>query len=74
MTATEQLRALVRAELDRTIWTQEAVAAALGCSPKHLSQLLKGHVTLTVEWAEKILNVLGRTLTFGTTPSADGQP
>lgn len=62
------LARLVRDELDATGWWQKDVAAAVGCTPKHLSQLLTGHQPMTEEWAVRILAVFGRRLVVASAP------
>ncbi len=59
---------LVRRELDDAGWWQKDLAAAVGCTEKHLSQLLNGHVGMSEEWAIKILAALGRQLVVASVP------
>lgn len=73
MTATsaeEQLRTQVRAALKACGLKQIWIADKLGISQKHLSQILTGRVSLTLDWAEKILTLCGgaRLLLFVTIP------
>lgn len=62
------LTRLVRRELDDAGWWQKDVAEAVGCTEKHLSQLLNGHVAMSEEWAVKILAALGRQLVVASVP------
>lgn len=45
-------------------WNQKELAERLGCSEKHLSQLVKGKVSLTEDIALKLELVLGSTASF----------
>lgn len=55
----ENLREQVRAALDTTQTSQVVIARELKVSTKHLCQMLTGRAPLTLEWAEKIVNVCG---------------
>lgn len=66
--AAERLRNLVRAELRHSGWNQAEIAAELGLSQKHISQVLTGRAGLSVDLAAAILFVCGRRLEFATTP------
>ena len=50
--AEEQLRTHVRTALARAHISQAEAARQLGLSTKHLSQMLTGHATLTLTWAD----------------------
>jgi plasmid maintenance system antidote protein VapI len=65
---------LVRAELDDAGWWQKDLAAAVGCTEKHMSQLLNGHVAMSEEWAVKILAALGRQLVVASVPIKGPDP
>lgn len=67
-TAQEQLRAHTRAALKAAGIRQAEVARQIGCSTKHLSQMLTGAVPLTLTWAEGILGLAGQRLVIGTEP------
>lgn len=54
---TESLRGQVREALENAGIPQTLVALKLGVSTKYLSQMLTGRALLTLEWAEKIVNV-----------------
>ena len=56
------LRTEVRSCLDGAGINQAAAARELGVSPKHLSQMLAGKATLTLEWAQNLLSLTGREL------------
>lgn len=45
-------------------WSQAQLAVRLGCSEKHLSQLLNGKVALSIEIAQRLERVLGSTMDF----------
>lgn len=70
---TDDLRTRVRAAVKASGVKQAAIAARLGVSEKHLSQMLTGRVRLTVPWADKILAECGSELRFtihpGTPPT-----
>ncbi|MGX1129930.1 plasmid maintenance system antidote protein VapI [Streptomyces glaucescens] len=59
MTAAEaSLREQVRAAIDATGASQAAIARQLGLSTKHMNMMLTGRATLTLTWAERILNTI----------------
>lgn len=64
---------LVRRELDDAGWWQKDLAEAIGCSQKHLSQLLNGQVRMSEDWAARILAALGRQLVVASVP-LEGPP
>jgi HTH-type transcriptional regulator/antitoxin HigA len=45
-------------------WTQAELAQRLGYSEKHLSQLINGKVSITVDAAQRLERVLGSTMEF----------
>jgi plasmid maintenance system antidote protein VapI len=53
----ESLRQQVRAALASSRISQAAVARELGVSTKHLCQMLTGRAPLSLEWAEKIVEL-----------------
>ncbi|QIP87606.1 helix-turn-helix transcriptional regulator [Streptomyces sp. Tu 2975] len=59
MNAEDQLRSQVRAALERTNISQAEAARQLGLSTKHMSQMLTGRATLTLDWAERIVALCG---------------
>lgn len=59
MSAAEQFVADARAAMRLGDVRQYELAAQLGITPKHLNQVLKGHVRLTVDMAEQIVAELG---------------
>lgn len=67
-TAEDQLRVHVRAVLGAAGLSQAEVCRQLGCSTKHLNQMLTGRATLTLTWAEGILGLCGHSLVIGTRP------
>ena len=58
MTAEDDLRVQVRAELAKAKISQAEACRRLGCSTKYMNQMLQGHQTLT--WAERILALCGK--------------
>jgi HTH-type transcriptional regulator / antitoxin HigA len=50
--------------LEERGWSQNELADRLGYSPKHVSQLVKGHVSLTEEAAVRLHTVLGGSVGF----------
>jgi transcriptional regulator with XRE-family HTH domain len=69
VSAEEQLRTQVRAALKASGRKQIWIAEKLGISPKHLSQMLTGRVSLTVDWAQRIAELCdARLLIFVTKP------
>lgn len=57
--AEDSLREQVRAALTAAGISQAFVARELGVSTKHLSQMLTGRAPLSLEWAERILDMCG---------------
>lgn len=57
LTVEESLRRQVRAALEATHVSQAAAARALGVSTKHLCQMLTGRAPLTLEWAERLVDL-----------------
>lgn len=55
MTAEEAMRAQVRAALESAGISQAEACRRLGCSTKHLNQMLTGKKTLSLAWAERTL-------------------
>lgn len=66
--AEQQLLADIRALVEESGLKQIHIAAKLGITPKHMSQLMTGKVTLTVFWAEQIAAVCGRQLDIRIAP------
>lgn len=66
--AEEQLRVHTRAVLEAAGLSQAEVARQLGLSTKHLCQMLTGHATLSLTWAEGILGLAGQSVVIGTRP------
>jgi transcriptional regulator with XRE-family HTH domain len=60
--AEEQLRMIVRSALARAFLSQAEAARRVGLSTKHMSQMLSGRATLTLDWAERILALCGARL------------
>lgn len=65
---------LVRAELAEGFLSQREIAESLGCSQKHLSEMLNGHTAMSEAWAVKILGALGRQLVVASVPLQDRPP
>lgn len=68
MTAEDVLRALVRTALRNAGLSQAQAARDLDVSTKHLCQMLTGRATLTLPWAEDLLDLCGQRLTLDATP------
>ncbi|MDX3587333.1 helix-turn-helix domain-containing protein [Streptomyces europaeiscabiei] len=64
----DQIRATIKATGLKQIW----IAQQLGISEKHLSQMLTGRVTLTLDWAQRIAGVCGYKVTVTVEPVAAG--
>ncbi len=62
------LRDLVRREIDQADVSQKDIAATVGCSQKHLSEMLNGHAVMSEAWTNRILALLGRRLVVGSAP------
>lgn len=60
MTAEDALREQTRAALSAAGISQAEACRRLGVSTKHLNQMLIGHATLTLPWAERILALCGK--------------
>ncbi|MDX3520748.1 helix-turn-helix transcriptional regulator [Streptomyces scabiei] len=63
----EKTRAAIRASGIKQIW----IADRLGISEKHLSQMLTGRVTLTLDWAQRIAALCGHKVTVAVEPVSD---
>lgn len=68
-TAADDLRNQVRNAVHTSGRAQITLAADLGISEKHLSQMLTGRARLTIEWAEKILRACDGDLHITVLPS-----
>lgn len=66
MSAEDDLRAHVRAELAKAKISQAEACRRLGCSTKYMNQMIKGHVPLTIVWAERILALCGKRVVITT--------
>lgn len=64
--AEEALRTQVRAALAKARISQAEACRQLGCSTKHMSQMLTGRATLTLAWAERILSLCNLRLVVST--------
>lgn len=60
MNAEQELRRQVRDTLDETGISQAEACRQLGCSTKHMNQMLIGRAPLTLGRAERILALCGR--------------
>lgn len=58
-TAERDLRTQVRAALDTAGISQAEACRELGLSTKHMNMMLTGKATLTLEWAERIVELCG---------------
>lgn len=61
----DQIRDALKASGLKQIW----VAEQLGISQKHLSQMLTGRVTLTLDWAQRIASLCRHRVTTTVTPA-----
>jgi len=61
-TAERDLRIQVRAALDTAGISQAEACRQLGLSTKHMNMMLTGKATLTLEWAERIVDLCGMRL------------
>jgi len=55
--AERDLRVQVRAALDRAGISQADACRQLGLSTKHMNMMLTGKATLTLDWAERIVDL-----------------
>jgi hypothetical protein len=62
VSAEDDLRAQVRAELGKANLSQAEACYRLCCSTKHMNQMLQGHAPLSLSWAERILALCGKRL------------
>ena len=60
MSAEDDLRTQVRAELAKAKISQAEACRRLGCSTKYMCQMLTGAAPLTLAWAERILALCGK--------------
>lgn len=60
--AERNLRIQVRAALAASGISQAEACRQLGLSTKHLNQMLTGKATLTLDWAERIVDLCGMRL------------
>lgn len=65
------LRAQVKAALTTTHISQAEAARRLGLSAKHMSHMLTGRATLTLDWADRILTLCGMTLAVAAIPDTE---
>jgi plasmid maintenance system antidote protein VapI len=62
VSAEDDLRTHVRTELTKAKISQAEACRQLGCSTKHMNQMLMGHKPLSLDWAERILALCGKRL------------
>ncbi|MGC4925594.1 helix-turn-helix domain-containing protein [Streptomyces sp. DT117] len=62
------LRAQVKAALATARMSQAEAARQLDLSAKHMSHMLTGRATLTLDWADRILTLCGMTLAVAAIP------
>ncbi|MFE3004222.1 MULTISPECIES: helix-turn-helix transcriptional regulator [unclassified Streptomyces] len=65
------LRAQVKTALTTAHISQAEAARRLGLSTKHMSQMLTGRATLTLDWADRILTLCGMTLAVVAVPATN---
>ncbi|MFD3741078.1 hypothetical protein [Streptomyces sp. NPDC058629] len=65
------LRAQVKAALTTARISQAAAARQLDLSTKHMSHMLTGRATLTLDWADRILTLCGMRLAIAAIPDTD---
>lgn len=58
----DRLAALIRAEIRASALSQVAAARLVGVSEKHLSEIVNGHTTPSLDMVDRILAALGREL------------
>lgn len=68
MSTKTTLADLLRAEIEAAGHRQYEIAAKLGISQKHLSQMVCGKVGLSLTLVDQILELCGRRLVVGTEP------
>lgn len=68
MSGYEDLRALLRAEINTSAYTQAELCQLAGISEKHLSQFLTGSAGMSLDVLDRFLAVLDRSLVVGTRP------
>ncbi|MEU0991097.1 helix-turn-helix transcriptional regulator [Streptomyces sp. NPDC005953] len=61
----ESLRAQVRAALHTAGISQAEASRQLGLTTKHMNQMLTGRTTLTLAWAERILDLCDMRIVIG---------
>lgn len=71
--AEEQLRTQVRAALTHAKISQAEACRQLGCSTKHMNEMLTGKQKLTLGWAERILALTGARVLICTTAPSPGR-
>lgn len=66
-----QVAAIIADEVYRSGRTQVDIAHAVGITPKHLNQILRGHIAAGVDMTDRILTALGRHPILATVPLAE---
>lgn len=72
MSVHDLLRAEVRRAISDSGLTQRAVANELGVSEQHISRMLVGKASLSLYWADRIVQVCGRQLSVEVASSSAG--
>lgn len=67
MTSTLGLAAVLCAEVRASGLTQAQIARAIGCSVKHVNEVLRGRAGCSLDFADSILGAIGRQLVLTTT-------
>ncbi len=65
----EAFRRLLVAEIDASGLFQSTLAARVGITPKHLSQMITGKVGLNFDIVDRLLVECGRRLVLATVPN-----
>lgn len=71
MTSRGDMQALLWAEVKTSGETQARIAELAGVTPKHLSQLMRGHATGSLDTIDAVLAACGRRLVLSTRVLAD---
>lgn len=60
------LASLIWSEIAASNLTQASVAAMVGITPKHLTQIVRGHAGASLDLVDRLLAALGRELVLST--------
>ncbi|MEU1071886.1 MULTISPECIES: helix-turn-helix transcriptional regulator [unclassified Streptomyces] len=65
MTTEDDLRTQVRAALNNAGISQAEACRQLGVSTKHMSMMLTGRSPISLDWADRILDLCGEQIVIG---------